>query len=318
VAIRIREIAIAGYRSLRSIRFPVGQLTVFVGANGVGKTNLYRALQLMQAAAAGTLARELASEGGMESALWAGKRSANKPVRMKLQVGLAADSGDQGGQQNFDYGVELGVAYSYEIDVGLRVPFAAAFPLEPQVKTETLIDRGGRRPISLLDRRGPHVTAIDDEQHKHIIEPPLLPTETALGSLQDPGRFGDIDMIRRTMLDWRFLSRLPHRPAVAAAPAMPRGNDSDTGVRRLRSRRSVCDARPYSRGYHGARSHHRRCLSWCATRRADTRTHCLVWFDRAGLSQAGIRGGRTVRRYIAIFGPRRRAAGLPVAGVHRA
>jgi predicted ATPase len=32
----------------------------------------------------------------------------------------------------------------------------------------------------------------------------LLPTETALGSLQDPGRFGDVDMIRRTMLDWRF------------------------------------------------------------------------------------------------------------------
>lgn len=37
MAIRIRDIAIAGYRSLRSIRFPVGQLTVFVGANGVGK-----------------------------------------------------------------------------------------------------------------------------------------------------------------------------------------------------------------------------------------------------------------------------------------
>jgi predicted ATPase len=32
-----------------------------VGPNGVGKANLYRALQLLQAAA-GTLARELASE----------------------------------------------------------------------------------------------------------------------------------------------------------------------------------------------------------------------------------------------------------------
>ena len=50
---RIREVGIAGYRSLRAIRFPVGGLTVFVGANGVGKTNLYRALQLLQASAAG-------------------------------------------------------------------------------------------------------------------------------------------------------------------------------------------------------------------------------------------------------------------------
>ena len=85
---QVRDVSIAGYRSLRALRFPVGSLTVFVGANGVGKTNLYRSLQLLQAAAAGTLARELASEGGMESALWAGKRMVNKPARIKLAVGL--------------------------------------------------------------------------------------------------------------------------------------------------------------------------------------------------------------------------------------
>jgi predicted ATPase len=201
---RIRDIAITGYRSVRAIRFPVGQLTVFVGANGVGKTNLYRALQLVQAAAAGTLARELASEGGMQSALWAGKRAGNKPVRMKLQVGLAVDPADRTGQRELDYGVELGLTYSYEVEVGLRVPTAAAFPLEPQVKEETLIDRGGRRPVSVLERRGPRATAIDNDGRKHPIEPQLMPTETALGSLQDPGRFGDIDLVRRTILEWRF------------------------------------------------------------------------------------------------------------------
>src|ERR671918_1759089 len=91
---RICEVGISGYRSLRAIRFPVGRLTVFVGANGVGKTNLYRSLQLLQAAAAGTLARELAAEGGMESALWAGKRAANKPVRIKLAVGFGDETRD--------------------------------------------------------------------------------------------------------------------------------------------------------------------------------------------------------------------------------
>jgi predicted ATPase len=204
MGMQIKEIALAGYRSLRSIRFPVGQLTVFVGANGVGKTNLYRALQLVQSAAAGSLARELASEGGMESALWAGKRAANKPARIKLQVGVGTGAEDRNGQHQFDYSVELGVVYSYEIEVGVRAPTAAAFPLEPQVKEERVIDRGGRRPVSILERRGPHAIAIDNEGRKHVIEPPLLPTETALGSLQDPGRFGDVDMVRRTMLDWRF------------------------------------------------------------------------------------------------------------------
>jgi predicted ATPase len=156
---RIGEISVSGYRSLRAIRFPVGGLTVFVGANGVGKTNLYRALELLQAAAAGTLARELASEGGMESALWAGKRMANKPARMKLSVGLGTGDGPSSraqrelDQAKLDDGVQAGVAYSYEVDVGVRMPTAAAFPLEPQVKEETLVFRNGRRPLTILERR---------------------------------------------------------------------------------------------------------------------------------------------------------------------
>ena len=200
---KIREVSIAGYRSLRAIRFPVGQLTVFVGANGVGKTNLYRALQLLQASAAGTLARELASEGGMESALWAGKRPGNKPARIKLSVGLGSDT-DRSGQSSFDYDVEVGVAHSYEIEVGVRMPTAAAFALEPQVKEEMLVFHGGRRPLNVLERKGPRATAIDDDGRKHALGADLLASETALGALRDPGRFGDIELVRRTLTDWRF------------------------------------------------------------------------------------------------------------------
>ena len=59
----VREIAVSGYRSLKRIRFPVDGLGVFIGGNGAGKTNLYRSLELLQAAAAGTLTRALAAEG---------------------------------------------------------------------------------------------------------------------------------------------------------------------------------------------------------------------------------------------------------------
>jgi predicted ATPase len=200
---KIREVSIAGYRSLRAIRFPVGPLTVFVGANGVGKTNLYRALQLLQASAAGTLARELASEGGMESALWAGKRPGNKPARIKLLVGLGSET-DRSGQSSFDYDVEIGVAHSYEIEVGVRMPTAAAFALEPQVKEEALVFHGAKRPLSVLERKGPRATAIDDDGRKHALGTDLLASETALGALRDPGRFGDIELVRRTLQDWRF------------------------------------------------------------------------------------------------------------------
>lgn len=199
--LQIRNVAIAGYRSLRAIRFPVGRLTVFVGANGVGKTNLYRALQLIQAAAAGTLARELAAEGGMESALWAGRRSDKQPVRIKLAVELAAPSE---GRTGCGHEVESGVTHCYEIEAGMRAPTEAGFALEPQIKEERLVFRSGRRPQTLLQRRGPAAFAVDDDDRRRAIDIDLLPSETALGTVQDAGRFADIDVVRRTMLSWRF------------------------------------------------------------------------------------------------------------------
>src|SRR5262249_11032315 len=180
---RICEVSAAGYRSLRAIRFPVGRLTVFVGANGVGKTNLYRALQLLQAAAAGALARELASEGGMESAFWAGKRVQNKPVRIKLSVGFGKARG-HASQAEFDYAVEAGLVQQYKIDVGLRIPTGAAFLLEPQIKEEALTWHHGLRRVALLERKGPSAFARNEEGKREPLGIDLLASETALGALQ--------------------------------------------------------------------------------------------------------------------------------------
>ena len=63
----LAEVEISGYRSVKHLRLPLRQLTVLVGSNGVGKTNLYRSLELLQAAACGTLADEVAREGGLGS-----------------------------------------------------------------------------------------------------------------------------------------------------------------------------------------------------------------------------------------------------------
>src|SRR5438046_2641173 len=105
----VRGLAIRNYRSVRNLRLPVERLSVFLGANGVGKTNLYRALQLLQGAAAGTLGSAIAGE---------------------------------------------------------RVDF----------------------------------------------DPDLMASETALGRLADPSRFPDLQLIRQTLLDWRFYHDLRTDP----------------------------------------------------------------------------------------------------------
>ncbi len=200
VTLSLRDFQAIGYRSLRSIRIPLGRLSVFLGANGVGKTNLYRALQLLQASASGSLSQELAGEGGMESALWAGKRTPNDPALLTL----SADFGDAGAATGYRYSIAVGLAPSVTDQKGMIHATGNAFALEAQVKEESLVFESGRRPEKLLERRGPHLTARDEAGVSQDIETELMASETALASLQDPSRFPDLHAIRRTMLDWRF------------------------------------------------------------------------------------------------------------------
>ncbi len=82
----LKSMSAAQYRSLRAIRMELDGVNVFIGANGVGKTNLYRGLQLVQAAVRGTFAREIAAEGGMMQALWAGSRRTQEKARIGFSV----------------------------------------------------------------------------------------------------------------------------------------------------------------------------------------------------------------------------------------
>ena len=196
----VSEMEAEGYRSLRRLRFPADRLSVFQGANGAGKTNLYRALQLMQAAAAGTLARDLASEGGMASVLWAGPRSARTPARVRLAVTLSPSEPAPG-------------RFHYAVEIGMKAPVEAALPLEPRIKEERLSFLGQRRPVMLLDRRGPALTVTDASGQRSQPELDLMPSETALAAVRDAARYPDLDVVRQTLIDWRFYHDLRTDPA---------------------------------------------------------------------------------------------------------
>lgn len=186
---RLTSLLAAGYRSLRSIRLDIGQLALFVGENGVGKSNLYRAMQLIKASAEGTLSYEIAREGGMQSALWSGRRTPG-PVRMVFSASFEDD--------------ETAIRPDYRVELGLRPPAAAGFAFEPQIKEELLTIDSGRRPVDMMDRKGPAVFVRDD-MGKRIQHPvKLLNSETALASLGNSGRYPEIGDLRATVLGWRF------------------------------------------------------------------------------------------------------------------
>ena len=135
----VREFSASGYRSLKQIAYPMSRLDVFVGANGVGKSNLYRGLELLRGAAANTLGHGLASEG-LDLAMWAGPRTHHQPA-VELAVGLSAPN-------------RLETGYRYEVEIGFPPKEASpTFELEPQIKSERLTYLGGARPVRLLERK---------------------------------------------------------------------------------------------------------------------------------------------------------------------
>jgi predicted ATPase len=214
MSLPVRDFRAEGYRSLQAIAYPVSNLDVFVGANGVGKTNLYRALELIRSAASNTLARDLALDGGLQSALWAGPRRRKEPARIRLALGLAEPAQRRSGD----------VAYRYEVEVGFPpVAASAAFLAEPQIKEESITYLGGSRPLKLMERKGLSVMVRGEDGRPATLDMDLLHSETVLGRLEDPSRYPELDAFRRTLLQWRFYHGLrtdPGSPLRQPCPAV--------------------------------------------------------------------------------------------------
>ncbi len=209
----VRGFSASAYRSLRQIRYPLSRLDVFVGANGVGKTNLYRALDLLRCAADNTLGVRLAHEG-LASSFWAGPRRRGEPAEIALSVSLADPKAR-----------DRRSAIDYEVVIGFPPKEAsAAFAEEPQIKRERLSQTVGGRRVQLAERTGHSLMARGEDGRPAPIPLDLLASETMIGRLEDPSRYPGLDLVRRTLLGWRFYHDLRtdadapmRRPCVAVS-----------------------------------------------------------------------------------------------------
>jgi predicted ATPase len=153
----IATLAVQNYRSLRQLTVALTPLTVITGANGTGKSSLYRALRLLADAARNGAVAALAREGGLSSTLWAGPETIGRAVReSRHPVQGVARTGPVALRLGFG-----GDEFSYAIDFGLPAGGGrSAFVLDPEIKRESIWHGPLLRPAAVLCERDNSIVRI--------------------------------------------------------------------------------------------------------------------------------------------------------------
>ncbi len=196
----ITTLAIYNYRSLRDFVMPLSALNVITGANGSGKSNVYRALRLLADIAQGRIIPSLAREGGLQSTLWAGPEGFARSVK-------SGEHPVQGTMRKEPVSLRLGFSgdeFGYAMDLGLPTTSSPSFSLDPEIKRECIWAGEHLRPAALLvERRGPLVRSRADREWIQLTQG-LAGFDSMMTHCADPRSSPEMLTLREQMRGWRF------------------------------------------------------------------------------------------------------------------
>jgi predicted ATPase len=163
---RILELEIKGFRSLKSVSWKPGALNVVIGPNGTGKSNLLRIIELISIAAQGRLGKYVQSLGGMDPIVWDGKGSTISFTVKTLPVG------QNNGPEQYELELaRLGKGSSYRISHELLANFSKV--------NEGVM----QQPFKFLERTERSAVVFDDLEHRFVAPPESVAEEETMLSI---------------------------------------------------------------------------------------------------------------------------------------
>lgn len=196
----LTTLAVENFRSLRNLVVRLGRVNVVTGANGSGKSSLYRALRLLAEAARNGAVAALARQGGLPATLWAGPEHIGRSVREGRHP-------VQGTARTGPVSLKLGFAgdqFGYAIDLGLPKVGTTAFGLDPEIKREVVFAGPVLRPATLLCDRANILVRLRSGAEWETVQDQLRTYDSVLSELSDPARAPELLTLRDEMRSWRF------------------------------------------------------------------------------------------------------------------
>ena len=175
---KIVQLDIQGFRSLKNVSWHPGDLNVVIGPNGSGKSNLLRMLELISASAQGHLSDYISSQDGIQRLLWDGQAH---DLRFSLTT-----SGTGYGE------ARQGIIYNVDIETSFSA--SKFFDNEYNIEEESL--RDALDNFKMIDKTG-SVSNIIGREDNHAVE------------VSDADKETIFSFIRYPMLKWIATAGLP-------------------------------------------------------------------------------------------------------------